>query len=98
MDAAGVVTTINSAAARLLNLEPSVIGQHAVAVFGRADLQALGALLSGSSRVSPEPVDQDIVISREGQEAHLAVVATALVGDTGRPEGRSAGSRRIPSA
>src|SRR5262249_56604417 len=30
---------------------------------------------------------QEIAIAREGQELHLAVAATALVGDSGAPEG-----------
>ncbi len=87
IDASGAVTTINSAAARLLNVERKVIGQRARAIFDREDLQSLGALLSGSSRSGSEPIAQDVVITRDGQEAHLAVVATALVGESGRPEG-----------
>jgi two-component system nitrogen regulation sensor histidine kinase NtrY len=87
IDATGTVTTINSAAARLLNVARTVIGQRARVVFGRTDLQALSTLLAGSSRAAAEPVAQDVVIMRDEQEVHLAVVATALVGESGHPEG-----------
>ncbi|MEQ1868895.1 MAG: ATP-binding protein [Vicinamibacterales bacterium] len=87
LDGAGVITTINSAAARLLNLDRAVIGTTARAVFDRRDLQAVGAVLAGVSRRGNEPVAQDIVITREGVDAHLTVVATALIGDDGKAEG-----------
>jgi len=47
VDAAGAITTINSAAARLLSLNRQIVGQPAVAVFDRLDLQPLGALIAG---------------------------------------------------
>ncbi len=50
VDAAGAITTINSAAARLLSLDRRIVGQPAQAVFDRADLQPLGALLAGAGR------------------------------------------------
>jgi len=87
VDASGAVTTINSAAARLLSLSRSIVGQPASAAFDRADLQPLAALLAGAGRVKAEPAAQEISIPREGQEVHLAVVATALLGDGGTPEG-----------
>jgi two-component system nitrogen regulation sensor histidine kinase NtrY len=88
VDAAGAVTTINTAAARLLSVDRTlVVGQSVRAVFGRADLQPIGAMLSGSARAKPEPVAQEVAISRDGQELHLGVVAASLVGD-GLPEGK----------
>ena len=87
VDAAGAITTINSAAARLLSLNRQIVGQPARAVFDRADLQPLGALLAGAGRAKTEPAAQEIAIPRAGQELHLAAVATALVGETGAPEG-----------
>jgi two-component system nitrogen regulation sensor histidine kinase NtrY len=87
VDASGAVTTINSAAARLLSLSRSIVGQPASAAFDRTDLQPLAALLAGAGRVKAEPAAQEISIPREGQELHLAVVATALLGDGGAPEG-----------
>jgi two-component system, NtrC family, nitrogen regulation sensor histidine kinase NtrY len=87
VDGGGVVTTINSAAARLLSLDRAVVGQAVSAVFARQDLRPLGALLAGAGRGKTEPAAQEIAIPHEGQELHLAVVTTALVGDTGAPEG-----------
>jgi two-component system nitrogen regulation sensor histidine kinase NtrY len=86
VDAAGVITTINTAAARLLSLDRQIVGQPALAVFDRADLQPLGALLAGAGSRS-EPPTHEISLAREGQELHLAAVATALVADSGASEG-----------
>jgi two-component system, NtrC family, nitrogen regulation sensor histidine kinase NtrY len=87
VNAGGAVTTINCAASRLLSLDASVVGQSARGVFDRADLQPIGALLAGAGRAKTEPAAQEIAIPRAGQEVHLAAVATALVGDSGVPEG-----------
>ena len=88
VDASGAITTINSAASRLLSLDRQIVGQPAMAVFDRADLQPLGALLAGAgSRGRGEPQTHEIALAREGQELHLAAVATQLVGDGGRSDG-----------
>jgi two-component system nitrogen regulation sensor histidine kinase NtrY len=86
VDAAGAITTINSAAARLLSLSRAIVGQPAQAAFDRTDLQPLAALVAGAGRARTEPA-QEISIPREGHELHLAVVATALLGESGAPEG-----------
>src|SRR5436305_6050758 len=65
VDAAGTITTINSAAARLLSLNRQIIGQSALAVFDRADLQPLGKILAGASRDKADPAAHDIVLARE---------------------------------
>src|SRR5204863_456356 len=41
----------------------------------------------GAGRGRAEGAAQEMSIAREGQEVHLAVVATALVGESGTPEG-----------
>ena len=86
VDAGGTVTTINSAASRLLTLDRGVVGQAAASVFGRADLQPLGALLAGVGAKAESAV-QEIPVLRDGQELQLAVVATSLIGDHGEPSG-----------
>src|SRR5262245_22530160 len=55
MDASGVIVTINSAAARLLSLNRQIVGQPALAVFDRADLQPIGKVLSGAAPGKMEP-------------------------------------------
>src|SRR5205807_4125555 len=87
VDAAGAITTINGAAARLLTLDRSIVGQPAKILFERADLQPLAGLLAAGGRVKMESAAQEISILRDGHEVHLAVVATALMGDGGTPEG-----------
>jgi len=87
LDADGCVTTINSAAARLLTLDPSVVGEPMTLVFGRPDLMPLCALLASVGRAKNQPVTHELAIAREGQELHLAVGAAALGGDRGQPDG-----------
>ena len=87
VDADGAITTVNGAAARLLSVDRSVVGQPVRSVFERPDLQPIGTLLAGAGRGKAEPAAQEIAILRQGQEVHLAAVATALVGDSGAPEG-----------
>jgi two-component system nitrogen regulation sensor histidine kinase NtrY len=81
IDAAGAIITINTAAARLLGLDPAVTGQPAAVVFDRADLQPMRALLADTTRARPDPAPREMTILRDGREAHLAVAATLLAGD-----------------
>jgi two-component system, NtrC family, nitrogen regulation sensor histidine kinase NtrY len=87
VDASGAITTINSAAARLLGLNRSSVGQPVQAAFARPDLEPIATLLAGAGRSRGEPAAQEIAIPRDGQELHLAVVATVLVGESGASEG-----------
>src|SRR6185436_8848407 len=87
MDSGGAIATINTAATRLLGLDRSIIGQPAQSVFERPDLQPIAVWLTGAGRGSGEPAAQEIALQREGQELHLAVVATALIGERSAPEG-----------
>jgi two-component system nitrogen regulation sensor histidine kinase NtrY len=58
-------------------------------VFDRPDLQPIGAWLAGTGtgRARAEPAAQEIAIQRDGQELHFAAGATALVRESGAPEG-----------
>jgi two-component system nitrogen regulation sensor histidine kinase NtrY len=87
VDGRGAITTVNSAAARLLSLDRTIVGQPARGVFDRADLQPLGAMVADAARGKSEPTAHEIALAREGQELHLAAVATPLLGDSGAPEG-----------
>ena len=87
VDAAGVITTINGAAARLLSLDRGIVGQPVRAVFDRVDLRPFGALVAGAGQARKAPTAQEVALLRDGQELHLAAVATALAGDSGAPEG-----------
>jgi two-component system nitrogen regulation sensor histidine kinase NtrY len=87
IDAAGAVTTINSAASRLLGLERSIVGQPVAAVFERPDLQPLHALVANVGTNRAEPTAHEVAMVRDGVDLRLAAVATALVGDSGASEG-----------
>ena len=88
MDPEGGITTVNGAAARLLELEPDAVGKSAFELFGRADLKPLRPLLAATVDRPHEPMSQEVTIGREGREIHLAAAATALVGAAGAVEGR----------
>jgi two-component system nitrogen regulation sensor histidine kinase NtrY len=88
VDAGGAVRTINTAAARLLSVDRTIVGRPLRTVFERADLQPIGALLTASSRSTLEPVAQEVAILRDGQELHLGVVVTALVGEGESQDGQ----------
>ncbi len=88
IDAAGLVTTINSAAARLLEVDRSVVGQPARVVLDKPGLEPIVALLNGAAAAGDKLVEREMTIARDGHETHLAVVATALTGDCGSQEGR----------
>jgi two-component system nitrogen regulation sensor histidine kinase NtrY len=57
-------------------------------VFERPDLQSLAILLNAPGRSTGEPASQELAVMRDGQEAHLVIVATPLVGEGGRSEGQ----------
>ena len=87
VDAAGLVTTINASAARLLGLDPYATGRAAHDVLGRRDLAPLLDLLHKVLRGRTEPRAQEIALMREDREVHLAAVASALHGESGADEG-----------
>jgi two-component system, NtrC family, nitrogen regulation sensor histidine kinase NtrY len=78
----GRVTTVNSAAARLLGLDGAV-GRSSDELFGREELKPLGALVAGAQADAAAPVAQEVALVHDGRELHLAAAATALVGESG---------------
>ncbi len=87
VDAQGLVTTVNSAAARLLELEGVAAGEPIASAFSRPDLAPLLALLTGAGASAVGPPAQEIAITRSDRELHLAVAATRLQGEGGAAEG-----------
>jgi two-component system, NtrC family, nitrogen regulation sensor histidine kinase NtrY len=87
VDAAGLVTTINASAARLLGLDPYATGRPAHDVLARRDLAPLLDLLHKVLRGRAEPPAQEIALMRDDREVHLAAVASALHGESGAEEG-----------
>jgi PAS domain S-box-containing protein len=83
----GRVSTINGAAARLLDVDAAVIGTPVEQMFGREDLQPLANLVRTVNAGTAKPAGQEIALAREGREIHLAAAATALQGGGGEHEG-----------
>ncbi|MBI1875567.1 MAG: HAMP domain-containing protein [Acidobacteria bacterium] len=88
IDAHDRVGTVNGAAGRLLGLDESAVGKPATEVFGRADLEPLQKLLNGDGHLKGEPLAEEIALTQDGRELHLAAMVTTLHGEDGRPEGR----------
>jgi two-component system nitrogen regulation sensor histidine kinase NtrY len=87
VDATGRVTTINSAAARLLALEDAGAGRPVAELLGRPELAPLLGLIEGSRGAGPDPPAQEIALASEGRELHLAAAAARLHGEGGATEG-----------
>jgi two-component system nitrogen regulation sensor histidine kinase NtrY len=87
IDAAGRIRTANSAAVRLLGIDPGVAGLPAATVFGGPELKPFGTLVDDVSRIREDARPRDVSIVRDGRELHLAVMATALRRDDGGSEG-----------
>ena len=83
----GRVSTVNAAAERLLDVESAIVGVPIEQVLARDDLQPLAALVRAVAPGGGKPAGQEIAITREGREIHLAVAATALQGGSGAHEG-----------
>ena len=81
IDAAGRLSTVNASAARLLDIDPLVVGQPAATVFERPDLAPLGSMIRGARRGSLARAAQEVALARGGRACHLAVAVTSLPGD-----------------
>jgi two-component system, NtrC family, nitrogen regulation sensor histidine kinase NtrY len=80
LDADGKISTVNGAAQRLLNISRDVVGHPASEVFDREDLRALKPLVELGTI-------EEVTLTREDREIHLAAAATVLTGATGGREG-----------
>ena len=87
VDNAGRISTMNSAAARLLGLDASVLGQTGASVFSSTDMKPLAIFIDQAAHSREEMPPQDVTISRDGRELHLAVMATPLRRDDGVADG-----------
>ena len=87
VDPAGRIRTWNSAASRLLGIDAQVSGLPASAVFGSPELKPLGTLVDQTSRNRVDLPPQDVTITRDGRELHLAVMTTPLRRDDGGTDG-----------
>jgi two-component system nitrogen regulation sensor histidine kinase NtrY len=82
----GEIQTLNGAAARLLGVDQSVLGQPALSVLSREDLRPLMTVVEAAWRREPV-VLQEITLASEEREIHVAAAATMLTGAQGEVEG-----------
>jgi two-component system nitrogen regulation sensor histidine kinase NtrY len=82
-----VLTTLNPAAMRMLDLDPSVVGRHHRGVFGSEPLAGLARLLGEAFSLPTKPVEEEIDLVAAGHELHLAVYITSLSGTEGDSTG-----------
>jgi two-component system nitrogen regulation sensor histidine kinase NtrY len=82
----GQIETVNSAAVRLLGMDPAVTGRPVEEVFDRDDLRPLQQIIRRAQNPSAQPSAQEIALTRDGREVHLTAAATQL-----QAEGSAAG-------
>jgi two-component system nitrogen regulation sensor histidine kinase NtrY len=87
IDATGSIRTWNVAASRLLGMDARVAGLPASAVFGTRELRPLGVAIDEALRNRDEVRPQDVSVTLEGREVHLAVMTTPLRRDDGTTDG-----------
>jgi two-component system nitrogen regulation sensor histidine kinase NtrY len=87
IDIGGRIRTWNAAASRLLGIEQRVAGLAVADVLGTADLAPLGVAIDEAARRREDLRPQEVAITREGREVHLAVMTTPLKRDDDTTEG-----------
>ena len=87
MNRDGILTTVNPAAFRMLELDRDVVGRHYRAVFGNAGLAELQPLLEGMEGDEHRAREEEVNVVVGGRELHLAVYLTMLTGASGEPTG-----------
>ena len=87
IDATGSIRTWNAAASRLLGMDARVAGLPASAVFGTRELKPLAMVIDEAARNREDMRPQDVSVTLEGREVHLAVMTTPLRRDDGTTDG-----------
>lgn len=78
---AGLVTTVNRAAARMLGLEPAAaLGRHYRDAFGRDEYGDLVVLMERMERLREGTLEREIRLSRDGRVMTLLASLTSLQG------------------
>ncbi|HOC19802.1 MAG TPA: ATP-binding protein [Vicinamibacterales bacterium] len=88
LDADDRVSTVNTAAARLLGVEGDQAGLPVGELLGRPDLEPLAKLIAGARPGDADKPAQEVSLAREGRELDLAVAMATLHGQGGAIEGR----------
>ena len=87
MNREGILTTVNPAALRMLELDENVVGRHCRDVFGGEGLTELQPLMEGMEGDGHRAREEEVNVVVGGRELHLAVYLTTLTGVSGEPTG-----------
>ncbi|MFQ5790163.1 MAG: PAS domain-containing sensor histidine kinase, partial [Acidobacteriota bacterium] len=87
LDRDGVMTALNPAALRMLQLDDRVLGRHYREVFREANLSELGGLLDQVAANRNYPLEEEIDVIIEGRELRLSVYMTSLTHASGESTG-----------
>ena len=87
MNRDGILTTVNPAALRMLELDENVVGRHHRDVFGGEGLTELQPLMEGMEGDGHRAREEEVNVVVGGRELHLAVYLTTLTGASGEPTG-----------
>jgi len=87
VDVVGSIRTWNAAASRLLGIDQRVAGLPVSSVLGSPDLKPLAIAIDEAARRRQDPRPQEVSITREGREVHLAVMTTPLKRDDDTTDG-----------
>jgi two-component system nitrogen regulation sensor histidine kinase NtrY len=87
VDVAGSIRTWNAAASRLLGIDQRVSGLPVSAVLGSPELKPLAIAIDEAARHREDLRPQEVSITRENREVHLAVMTTPLKRDDDTTDG-----------
>jgi two-component system nitrogen regulation sensor histidine kinase NtrY len=87
VDATGSIRTWNAAASRLLGVDQRVSGLPVSTVLGASELKPLAIAIDEAARRREDLPPQEVSITREGRDMHLAVMTTPLKRDDGTADG-----------
>lgn len=87
MNREGILTTVNPAALRMLELDENVVGRHCRDVFGGEGLTELQPLMEGMEGDGHRAREEEVNVVVGGRELRLAVYLTTLTGVSGGPTG-----------
>jgi two-component system nitrogen regulation sensor histidine kinase NtrY len=87
VDATGSIRTWNAAASRLLGVDQRVSGLPVSTVLGASELRPLAIAIDEAARRREDLPPQEVSITREGRDVHLAVMTTPLKRDDGTADG-----------
>jgi two-component system nitrogen regulation sensor histidine kinase NtrY len=87
VDGSGSIRTWNAAASRLLGVSDPVVGRRVSAVLGSRELKPLAVAIDEAAERREDPRPQEVTVTRDRREVHLAVMTTPLGREDGTADG-----------